>query len=298
MTPLRVGTRGSELALRQTRWVCDRLRSLDPGLIFEEVTIQTHGDTRPDQPLDAEFPSDGFVGAIERAVQSGQVDFAVHSYKDLPTMETIGLCVAAVPMREVAHDVLVTNVSMGLGNVPKGFRIGTSSPRRAAQIRRVADVSIRPLRGNVPTRIAKVRSGELDGVIIAAAGIRRLGLSPPFVLNLPMDSFVPAPAQGALAVQARADDAVVPALARIEDPISRRAVETERAFLRALHAGCHTPVGAMAVNRAGRIRLHGQLFSDDGVQCFEGVVQGDDPLRLGETLATRLVTFRDGSVAG
>jgi len=292
MTRLRVGTRGSELALRQTRWVCERLRAVVSDVEFEEVVIRTHGDARPDQPLGADFPPDGFVSAIEQALLAGQVDFAVHSYKDLPTAGTAGLVIAAVPAREVAHDVLVSARSLDLVELPTGLRVGTSSPRRAAQIRRIADVTIVPIRGNVPTRIAKVAGGELDAVILAAAGIKRLELNLPHAIDLPIEAFVPAPAQGALAVQTRASDAIVETLARLDDPASRRAVETERAFLRALHAGCHTPVGAYATATAERIRLHGQLFTDDGTRWFEAVKCGVDPNRLGAGLAAGLLGER------
>ena len=294
MTRARVGTRGSELALRQTRWVCDRLRAVVPEVEFEEVVIRTHGDARPDEPLDADFPPDGFVSAIEKALLAGHVDFAVHSYKDLPTAQTAGLLVAAVPTREAAHDVLVSSRPVELHALPPGLRVGTASPRRGAQISRIADVIVVPIRGNVPTRVAKVRSGELDAVILAAAGIRRLGLVLPEVIDLPIEQFVPAPAQGALAVQARVGDAMVEALARLDDPASRRAVEAERAFLRALDAGCRTPVGAHATVAAGPLRLHGQVFTDDGLRWFEAVQFGDEPRQLGAALAAQLSTFRDG----
>lgn len=294
MTRLRVGTRGSELALRQTRWVCEKLRAIDTSIEFEEVLIRSHGDEASSQPLDADFPPDGFVSAIEKALLDHRVDFAVHSHKDLPTAGTVGLIVAAVPPREVAHDVLIGREALKLDDLPDGLRVGTSSPRRAAQIRRVADVVIVPIRGNVPTRLAKVQAGELDAVILAAAGIRRLGLSPAHGLELPIDRFVPAPAQGALAVQARTGDGVIPLLAALDHEPTRHAVETERAFLHGLHAGCHTPVGAHATLIGGRVRLHGQIYSVGGHRVIEGVARGDDPLQTGSELARRLMTLRDG----
>ncbi len=288
MTRLQVGTRGSDLALRQTRWVCDLLRGVHAGLEFEEVVIKTHGDLATGQPLDRDFPVGGFVSAIERALLERQIDFAVHSYKDLPTASTPGLMIAAVPVREVPHDVLVTHDPVTLPNLPRGMRIGTSSPRRAAQFRRLADVQIVPIRGNVPTRVAKVESGELDGVVLAAAGLKRLGLRPPHRIELPIDWFMPAPAQGALAVQVREGDAIAALLAVIEHRPSRSAVEAERAFLRNLHAGCHTPVGALAMVFDGTISLRGQLFSDDGSRMVEGGDSGDDPRTVGVRLADRL----------
>jgi hydroxymethylbilane synthase len=261
----------------------------------EEVVIRTHGDEAATQPLDADFPPDGFVSAIEKALLRGDLHFAVHSYKDLPTSGTAGLTVAAVPAREVAHDVLISDEALDLDRFPGGLRVGTSSPRRAAQIRRVAEVSIVPMRGNVPTRIAKVETGELDAVIVAAAGVRRLGLSPVHMLDLPVDRFVPAPAQGALAVQCRDNDPLLATFRLLEHAPSRRLVEAEREFLRDLRAGCHTPVGAHAMLIDGRIRLHGQIYSEDGLRVVEGVARGDDPVQLGADLARRLSTLRSRS---
>jgi hydroxymethylbilane synthase len=286
MTRVRVGTRGSELALSQTRWVCGLLRKAHPDLEFEEIVIRTHGDMAASQPLDHDFPVGGFVSAIETALLDRRIDFAIHSYKDLPTGGTPGLIVAAVPPREVPHDVLITREAVDLADLPGGMRIGTSSPRRAAQLRRTADVTIVPIRGNVPTRIAKVQT-ELDGVVLAAAGIRRLGLHPAHVIELPVDRFVPAPAQGALAVQTRGES-LAETLAAIEDPPSRLAVEVERAFLRNIHAGCHTPVGALAAVHGKTVTLHGQLFSDDGARIVEGTETGSVPDMVGESLARRL----------
>lgn len=288
MTRLRVGTRGSDLALRQTRWVCDLLRGAHAGLEFEEVVIKTHGDIATGQPLDTDFPVGGFVSAIEQALLDGRIGFAVHSYKDVPTAATPGLMIAAVPPREAPHDVLVTREPVDLSNLPRGIRLGTSSPRRAAQFRRLADVQIVPIRGNVPSRIAQVGQGGFDGVVLAAAGLRRLGLQPPNLIDLPVDRFVPAPAQGALAVQVRDGDAATALLLSIEDEPSRHRVEAERSFLRHLHAGCHTPVGALATMNGSTIALHGQLFSDDGLRMVEGVETGDDPQPIGARLAERL----------
>ena len=288
MIRLRVGTRGSDLALRQTRWVCDLLRGVHAGVEFEEVVIKTHGDIATGQPLDTDFPVGGFVTAIEQALLDGRIDFAVHSYKDLPTAATPGLMIAAVPAREALHDVLVTRQPVDLSNLPRGIRLGTSSPRRAAQFRRLADVQIVPIRGNVPTRIAQVGQGGFDGVVLAAAGLRRLGLQPPNVIDLPVDRFVSAPAQGALAVQVREGDSTVTLIEVIEHNPSRRAVEAERSFLRYLHAGCHTPVGALATVSGSTITLHGQLFSDDGLRMVEGIETGDDPQPVGARLAERL----------
>jgi len=289
MTRLRVGTRGSELALWQTGWVSDRLRTLHPDLTIERIVITTHGDEATDQPLDRDWPVGGFVGAIEQALANHTIDFAVHSYKDLPTAVTAGLIVAAVPQREVVHDLLFTREPVDLDGLRPGFRIATSSPRRAAQLRRLGDVEIVPIRGNVPTRLAKLEREGLDGVVLAAAGVTRLGLNHPHVTALPTDRFVPSPAQGALAVQTRDEPAVVAIVAALDHVESRVRVTAERSFLKTIAAGCHVPVGALATTDGKTITLHGQLFSADGARLAEGIESGAAPVVIGERLARRLM---------
>jgi len=291
MNPLRVGTRGSDLALRQTRWVCERVIAAHAGLRIEEVVIKTHGDVSTGKLFDKDWPAGGFVGAIEEALLRGEIDFAVHSYKDLPTEETPGLVIAAVPPREVAHDVLITRFPVDLAALPAGLRLGTSSPRRGAQLRLHADVEIVPIRGNVPTRIAKVADGTVDGVVLAAAGIRRLGLEPAHRIDLPIAEFVPAPAQGALAVQTRASDPTMRLVSAIEDHAARITTAAERSFLAATGAGCHVPVGAHAALSAvadGTIELLGQLFTEDGSRVAHARMTGRDPQSVGQQLAERL----------
>ncbi|MCH8150218.1 MAG: hydroxymethylbilane synthase, partial [Planctomycetes bacterium] len=229
MTKLRAGTRGSDLALWQTRWVHDRLLEIHPSLEIQQIIISTHGDTATEQLFDANWPVGGFVGAIEQQLASKRIDYAVHSYKDLQTAVTAGLIIAAVPVREVVHDVLVTREPLDLDRLPKGLRIGTSSPRRSAQLRAVADVEIVPIRGNVPTRVRKVDKGELDAVVLAGAGVKRLSINPNNVIELPPDRFVPAPAQGALAIQVRENSEAARIVASIDKPELRRAIDAERA---------------------------------------------------------------------
>ncbi len=289
MTTLRVGTRGSDLALTQTRWIVKRLCEEHASLTVEEVIIKTHGDVEVSQRFDADWPVGGFVGAIEQALSAGRIDFAVHSYKDLQTATTPGLTIAAVPGREVVHDVLITREPSDLDQLRGGFRVGTSSPRRAAQFRALGDVEIVPIRGNVATRVAKIETENLDGVILAAAGLKRLSINPPHRIELPTDRFLPAPAQGALAVQTREHDPAQAIVAVLDEEDSRRTVDAERSFLRAIGAGCHTPVGALAKLEAGTISLRGQLFSDDGVRGVEGAEAGADPVEVGERLAKRLM---------
>lgn len=311
MTTLRVGTRGSALALWQTRWVCGLLRAVHPGLHVEEVVIKTRGDAESEGGLGAEnrgagavgrvgegsgasavggAGAGGFVGAIEEALLRGRIDFAVHSYKDLAAALTEGLVVAAVPPRAVVHDVLVTGTVVDLDAVPKGLRIGTSSPRRAAQWRRHAEVEIVAIRGNVPARIAKIGSDGLDGVVIAGAGVERLGLRPGHMVALPTDRFVPAAGQGALAVQARVGSDVAVRLGALDDPGSRARVDAERALLRAVGAGCDTPVAALATLDGDTLTLQGQLFERiDGRRMVEGWESGRDAVSVGTRLGERLI---------
>lgn len=294
MTRLRVGTRGSDLALWQTNWVCQRLRAAHPGLEIEQIIIKTHGDVRPDEPFGGDLPVGAFVTAIERALQENRVDFAVHSFKDLQTAETPGLTIAAVPGREVVHDVLITRLPRAdLHRLPSGFRLGTSSPRRAAQFRRLGDIEIVPIRGNVPTRVAKLESENLDGIVLAGAGLKRLGITHSNLRELPVDRFPPAPAQGALAIQTRKNDPAEGIIAALDDPAARRAVLAERAFLRTIAAGCHTPVAALAASSLGTLALHGQLFDDSHRTCAEGRDFGTDPDELGARLARRLLDDLD-----
>lgn len=291
MTRLRVGTRGSDLALWQTRWVCDRLRAAHDGLAIEEIVIKTHGDLATDVPLGTGGSAEPgwFVSAIELALSEERVDFAVHSFKDLQSATTIGLVIAAIPGRELVHDVLVTSEPVDLVCLPKGFKIGTGSPRRAAQFLRLGGVEIVPIRGNVPTRVAKINEPEYDGVVLAAAGLKRLNIRPPHRIDLPTDRFVPAPAQGALALQTREGDEAERIVGTLDDALARRAVEAERAFLSGVSAGCHTPVGALATVEGDSISLHGQLFSDDYARMADGVEEGDDPHEVGTRLANKLV---------
>ncbi|MEW6249929.1 MAG: hydroxymethylbilane synthase [Planctomycetota bacterium] len=288
MTRLRVGTRGSDLALRQTNWVCQRLRDAHPTLEIEPVVIQTHGDLVTDQNFGKAWPPGAFVGALENALRDDRIDFAVHSYKDLPTAPTGGLVVAATPEREVVHDVLVLRCADRIEELPGGAKIGTNSPRRAAQLLRLGDFQIVPIRGNVPTRIAKIEREGLDGVVLAAAGLRRLGIRHPHMIELPTDQFLPAPAQGALAVQTRVGSTAAELLGVLDHRPTRRAVDAERAFLRRVGAGCHAAAGALARVAGETITLHARLFSADYARSAEGLEAGADSEAVGGALADRL----------
>lgn len=288
-TRLRVGTRGSDLALWQTNWVCRRLKEAHPSLQIEQTIIKTHGDVDADRNFDKDWPVGAFVSALENALLEKRVDFAVHSFKDIQTATTDGLIIAATPQREVVHDLLLTRTAVRLEDLPKGARIGTSSPRRSAQLQQLGEFEIVPIRGNVPTRVAKIEREGLDGVVVAAAGVKRLGIEHPFVIDLPTDRFLPAPAQGALAIQTRVDDEAEALIAVLDHPDTHRAVDAERFVLSAINAGCHTPVGALARVEGSKIELHARLFSGDFAHSAEGVESGDDPRTVGSALGLRML---------
>ena len=195
MSKLRVGTRGSDLALWQTNWVCARLREIHADLEIEQIIIKTHGDVVTDKNVGRDWPVGAFVSALENALLEKRVDFAVHSFKDLQTAETAGLVIAATPLREVPHDVLLTRGARTIAELPRGARIGTNSPRRAAQLLQLGEFEIVPIRGNVPTRVAKIERENLQAVVLAAAGMKRLGIQYPHVIELSPLEFLPAPAQ-------------------------------------------------------------------------------------------------------
>lgn len=288
---LRVGARGSELSLAQTRWVIARLERAHPGVRCEIVTIETHGDRHAGAM--AGLPVGSFVTEIERALLEERIDLAVHSLKDMPTAGPEGLVVAAVPERELPHDVLVTREPVDLFSLPEGFVVGTSSPRRAAQMTRHApQTQVRPIRGNVPTRLEKLKAGEFGGIVLAAAGLARLGAKGEHEIPLPMPPFLPAPGQGALAVQTRAEGAARELAAAVDDAWTRAAVEAERAFLAASGGGCHAALGAWAVVEGigeDQLRLSGQMFI--GGEPAEGEVVGPlgRPEAIGAELARRLL---------
>ena len=275
MTVLRLGTRGSALALAQSGHVADALRSL--GHEVELVRITTKGDTTT--AAIAQIGSTGvFVTALRDALTAGDVDLAVHSYKDLPTAPAEGLVIAAVPQRQDARDALVARDGLTLGELPAGARIGTGSPRRSAQLRALGmGHEIVPVRGNVDTRISKVVSGELDAVVLARAGLARLGRLAEITETLDPLQVLPAPAQGALAIECRSESELPALLKALDDPDSRTAVDAERALLAALEAGCSAPVGAMAEI----------VDDDDGPAVFlRGLVaalDGSDMVRLSAT---------------
>lgn len=243
---LRLGTRASELARTQSGHVADRVRELT-GREVVLVTISTEGD-RSSAPLDQIGGTGVFVAALRDALVAGEVDFAVHSLKDLPTADDPRLVLAAVPPREDVRDALVARDGLTLGELPPGSRIGTGSPRRAAQINALGlGVEVVPIRGNVDTRLGKVRSGEVDAVVLARAGLLRLGRADEATEVLDPIQVLPAPGQGALAVECRSDRTdLIDLLGALDDPDTRATVTAERTLLATLEAGCSAPVGALA----------------------------------------------------
>jgi len=273
---IRIGTRGSLLATTQAGTIRDEL--IGRGHPAELVIITTEGD-RSDKPI-VEIGVGVFTAALREAIADGRVDMAVHSYKDLPTAADDRFVIAAVPRREDARDALVARDGLVLGELPSGSVIGTSSVRRAAQIRALGlGLEIRPLIGNLDTRLSRVSSGDLDAVVVARAGLARLGLLADITETLEPVQMLPAPAQGALAVECRSGDTGLAALlAGLEDPDTRSAVTAERALLAALEAGCSAPVGAIA-EVVESIDEDGRVFEELSLRACVAAVDGSDVIR-------------------
>src|SRR5437899_2554940 len=295
---VRIGTRASALARRQTDEVVRLWRERDPALLVEVLELSSVGDEHPDLPLERMEGIGFFTSTLERALLDGRIDVAVHSYKDLPVQETPGLAIAAVPRRGPLEDVLCARGGVRLADLDRGARIGTSSSRRIAQIRtRRPDLVCVPVRGNVPTRIERVTGGDLDAVVLARAGLERLGLARHITEIFPAEEFLTAPGQGALAVQVRGgDSALVAALARLDHEETRRAVDAERAVLHALRGGCSVPVGALARASGGRIALDAGVFAPGGARAIRVRLEGTEPVALGAEAARRLLAQGAGEI--
>jgi len=288
---VRLGTRGSRLALIQCEQVAAGLRA--HGARAEIVVIRTSGDRLAQVALAAFGGKALFVKEIEEALLAGQVDVGVHSLKDMPAALPAGLTLAAFPAREDPADVLLTRGPGGWDGLPRGARVGTSSLRRRALVlARRPDLRPEPIRGNVETRIEKLRAGACDATILAAAGLRRLGLDPSHSTPLPVDEFVPAVGQGILAVEAReADREVLELLGRLDDTRSRSEALAERAFLDGLGADCHTPVAGHARHDGAALTLTGVVASLDGATVLRWQASGEprEAGRLGRAVAEELL---------
>lgn len=269
---IRLGTRGSELALWQTNYVKSRLQEAWPDKQFEIEIFTTRGDVVLDTPLPLIGGKGLFTAELEAALREGAIDFAVHSLKDLPTEEPPGLTIGATPERASVHDVLISRGGQGLAALPAGASIGTSSRRRAAQIlNRRPDLKLINIRGNVPTRIAKALdpNGPYAALVLARAGLERLGLLEHITEELPLDVMLPAPGQGALGIQCRIDSEALALLKPIDHADTWAAVTAERAFLEGLGGGCSTPVAAYAHREGNQLRMQVRVIGVDGKGLIE-----------------------------
>ncbi|GIW43015.1 MAG: porphobilinogen deaminase [Candidatus Binatia bacterium] len=297
---VRIATRGSRLALAQSEWVAARIREARPDWITELVVIRTSGDQFTSRPLKAIGGKGLFVKEIQEALLAGEVECAVHSAKDLPAQSPPELVIAAVPAREDPRDVLVTQRGGSLEALPAGSVVGTSSPRRAALLRWLRpDVQVVPLRGNVETRLEKLERRQADGLVLAAAGLRRLRIWDRRCDVLSPELFVPAVGQGALVVETRADSWATD-LAFLHDVPSGWALAAERAFLAAIGGSCHTSLGAYAVVEDGSIKVHGAVADAEGRQVFRAACTGhvEEAPEVGARLAQQLLACGAQRVLG
>ncbi len=292
MKTIRVGTRGSRLAIAQTEIALAALRKANPGVRFEVVTISTKGDVDK-RPLFTLDEKGIFEKEVNEAVKNGAVDFAVHSLKDIPSDLSDELVVACIPKRASPNDVLVNEKGQKLKELAPGSKIGTSSLRRAVQLtKQRPDLNVRPIRGNVETRVKKVISGEYDAVVLAEAGLTRIGMKDVIVERFGVRDFVPAPGQGAIAIVCRRNDKKMASMLKaIEDPRSRAEVLAERALIKKVEGGCRFPLGAVAVTSDSKITLYASVFSADGSKNIKvkQVGKASEPEKLGNKVADMLV---------
>ena len=285
-----VGARGSQLSVAQTNWVIQELKKVNLDSVYEIKTITTKGDTDT-RPLFTIDQKGIFEKEIDRAVAQKEVDFAVHSLKDVPSEIDGSLTLACIPKREVVNDVFISSDGSTLETIKPGAVIGTSSLRRAVQVtRKRSDVIVKPIRGNIETRIRKVFDENYDAVILAQAGISRLGVDVKFT-QLPIDDFSPSPGQGAIAIVARADDSqTISMLKKIEDADSRLEIEAERALSDFVDSGCRFPVGAYAKSNGSEMTLSVVAFSVDGKKSLQVNKTGNktDPKSIGKSAGEEL----------
>jgi hydroxymethylbilane synthase len=290
---IKIGTRASKLALWQANWVQSALNEKLPKIQVELVTIKTKGDKILDVPL-AEVGGKGlFVKEIEQALLDGRVDLAVHSMKDMPAEIPQGLCIGAIPRREDAADVLVSNNGLPFAKLKTGAKIGTSSLRRAAQLLHARDdINIVALRGNLDTRLKKLQTEDLDAIVLAAAGIKRLELEHRITEYLQADIMLPAVGQGALCIEMRSEDPIIgPMLAALDHPKSRAIVLGERAFLNRLGGSCQVPIAGRGEISSNRFTLTGLVADVDGSRIIKSSLTGsvEDAVTIGISLAEQLL---------
>ena len=285
-----VGARGSKLSIAQTDWVISELQKTNSSLSFDIKPITTKGDTDT-RPLFAMEQKGIFEKEIDRAVFEKEIDFAVHSLKDVPTQLDPNLIISCIPKREAVNDVLITRDGFDIEEIPSGSVIGSSSLRRAVQVtRKRPDVIVKPVRGNIETRIKKVEEGKFDGIVLAQAGITRLGTDTK-LSKLSTNDFVPSPGQGALAIVSRKDNSsTLEMLKKIEDYSSRMEIEAERALSDSVDSGCRFPVGAVATSDANSLTLKVAVYSMDGKKSIilEKTGSIKEPKVLGRLLGDEL----------
>jgi len=291
MRPQRIATRGSTLALKQAHTVANMLRPLLGGEEISIDIVSTRGDVRQDISL-AQLGEGVFVKALEEELLSGRADIAVHSLKDLPSVEVPGLVIGAVPVREDPRDALVTRDGRDFSDVPTGAILATGSPRRIAQLRALRpDLQFTGVRGNVDTRLRKLDEGQFDGLVVAVAGLSRLGLHKRISTVFSPEDCVPAVGQGALAIQCRSDDAETLALvARVNDEITDTEIRAERSFLAAIGGGCRVPVGAIARRNGDELHLLAVVADESGQDVARSEMNGpaSDANRIGRLVADDL----------
>lgn len=286
-----VGSRRSKLALTQTNWVINELKRLGAPFTFEVKEIVTKGDRVLDVTLSKVGGKGLFVKEIEHEMLTGGIDMAVHSMKDMPAVLPSGLVIGSVPRREDVRDVLVSKGNLSLSDLPSGAVIGTSSLRRSAQLLAYRpDVTIKWIRGNIDTRLAKLKNEDYDAIVLAAAGLARMGWSDDVISEyLSPDVCVPAVGQGALAVECREDDVELREwLSRLNDEQTERAVRAERAFLQQMEGGCQVPIAGYAEVKEGMVHLTALVASPDGKEKYKEIVIGADPEEVGRQAAALL----------
>ncbi|HHB11808.1 MAG TPA: hydroxymethylbilane synthase [Chromatiales bacterium] len=300
MNLVRIATRRSALALWQARHVAQRLQALHPGLRVELVGMTTQGDRILDSPLSRVGGKGLFVKELEQGLLDGRADIAVHSMKDVPAELPAGLHLPVILKREDPRDAFVSNRFSGLDELPPGARLGTSSLRRECMIRaRHPTLRVLPLRGNVNTRLSKLDAGEYEAIVLASAGLVRLGMKARITARLPIEDSLPAIGQGAIGIECRQDDDRVAGLIEpLDDPITHRCVTAERALNARLAGGCQVPLAGHAQWHEGRIRLKGLLGMPDGSRVLTAQAEGDaeEPAQLGVNVAESLLAQGGGEI--
>jgi hydroxymethylbilane synthase len=289
MPRLRIGSRGSQLALWQANHICGLLR--EQGHEVEIEVIKTTGDKITDVALAQVGTKGMFTKEIEEALAEGRVDLAVHSLKDLPTEVLRGFEIAVITEREDPYDVFCSSQYKSIADLPQSARVGTSSLRRQAQLKALRpDLGIQPLRGNVDTRLRKLASGDYDAIILAAAGLKRLGKKEFVRQVIPVETMCPAAGQGALAIEIRGgDDAIAKHVRFLDNESARISTTCERALLKKLGGGCQVPIGAFAELRDGRLHLQAVVADPDGTTVLRESRDGSDPVQLGEIVGDALL---------